>query len=350
MFQIVGFHPECSSVYSLGRDLLKWCKRITGLGFCFDGSLSEEQCCIVSQAVDVFAASPASFDNRLSIMKEIGNIWKTRGSAAETLYPLDKPIYQDSVTGLKIGRVFLPYKKEPLHDRVIPFVAIRSSLFVLERIACSVKHNEPVLLVGETGTGKTTLVQNLALRLGQKLTVLNMSQQSDVADLLGGFKPVDEQFVYSNLCREFMALFARTFSKKKNKTIRGYLEKFLCNKNWEKLLRGIQQGVEKAQQHLSIELTSIEQINIEPYKKRKRPLGEEIFQAWERFSIKLDSVCKSNPSSGMLFSFVEGSFVTALRKGEWILLDEVNLAPPETLQRIIGVLEGENGALCLAER
>lgn len=54
----------------------------------------------------------------------------------------------------------------------IPFVEIRSSLYVLERIACSVKHNEPVLLVGETGTGKTTLVQNLALRLGQKLTVL----------------------------------------------------------------------------------------------------------------------------------------------------------------------------------
>jgi len=58
------------------------------------------------------------------------------------------------------------------HERRIPFVEIRSSLFVLERIACSVKHNEPVLLVGETGTGKTTLVQNLALRLGQKLTVL----------------------------------------------------------------------------------------------------------------------------------------------------------------------------------
>ncbi|GAU42105.1 hypothetical protein TSUD_350790, partial [Trifolium subterraneum] len=197
MFQIVGFHPERSSVYCLGRfslrDLLKWCRRITGLGFCFDGSLSEEQCnYIYTEAVDVFAAFPASFDNRLSIMKEIGNIWKTRVSAAESLYPLDKPIYQDSATGLKIGRVFLPYKKEPLHERVIPFVAIRSSLFVLERIACSVKHNEPVLLVGETGTGKTTLVQNLALRLGQKLTVLNMSQQSDVADLLGGFKPVDE--------------------------------------------------------------------------------------------------------------------------------------------------------------
>ncbi|KAK2416046.1 midasin protein [Trifolium repens] len=119
MFQIVGFLSKCSSSYCLGRfslrDLLKWCKRITSLGFCFDGSLSKEQ-------FDVFAAIPASFDSRLSIMKVIGNIWKERGSAAETLYPFDKPIYQDSVTGLKIGRVFLPYKKEPLHERTIPFL------------------------------------------------------------------------------------------------------------------------------------------------------------------------------------------------------------------------------------
>lgn len=53
-----------------------------------------------------------------------------------------------------------------------PFVELRSSVHALERIACSVKFNEPVLLVGETGTGKTTLVQSLATRLGQKLTVL----------------------------------------------------------------------------------------------------------------------------------------------------------------------------------
>lgn len=55
-------------------------------------------------------------------------------------------------------------------------------------------------------------------------------------------------------------------------------------------------------------------------------------------------------SDGMIFSFVEGAFITAMKNGEWILLDEVNLAPPEILQRVIGVLENERGSLCLAER
>ncbi|XP_027334240.1 midasin [Abrus precatorius] len=346
MLEIVGFHSGSSaSVYcpcrfSL-RDLLKWCKRIAGLGFCFNGSLSENQCLrVYKEAVDVFASFSTSIKNRLSIMKEIAELWKLPVSAAENLYPHDKPIIQDSVTDLRIGRVSLQYSKKSLEKHKRPFVEIRSSLHVLERIACSVRYNEPVLLVGETGTGKTTIVQNLASRLGQKLTVLNLSQQSDVADLLGGFKPMDAQFVYFPLYKEFEDIFTRTFSKKKNVDFLGHLQKFLIDKNWEMLLQGLRKAVEK----------SVELIQPGSSKKRKRPLEEELIQAWERFCLKLDSVCQNNPSSGMMFSFVEGSFVTALRNGEWILLDEVNLAPPETLQRIVGVLEGEHGVLCLAER
>lgn len=57
-------------------------------------------------------------------------------------------------------------------------------MHVLERVACSVKHNQPVLLVGETGTGKTTVVQNLAMRLGQPLTVLVWDKKDDLPFLL----------------------------------------------------------------------------------------------------------------------------------------------------------------------
>ncbi|KAK8465039.1 hypothetical protein PHAVU_010G134100 [Phaseolus vulgaris] len=354
MLQFAGFHPGSSTSvfracrFSL-RDLLKWCKRIAGLGFSPDGSLSENQCfCVYKEAVDIFASFSSSIKNRLSVMKEIAELWKLPVSVAETLYPLDKPIVQDSITYFRIGRVSLQYAEKPLQQHKRPFVEIRSSLHVLERIACSVKYNEPVLLVGETGTGKTTIVQNLALRLGQKLTVFNLSQQSDVADLLGGFKPVDAQSVYLSLYREFKELFTKTFSVKNNggfitylhEYIESHRKKFLIDKNGEALLKGLQIAVGKSVKHIQPGSS----------KRRKRPLEDQIIQSWERFCIKLHNVCQSNPSSAMMFSFVEGSFVTALRKGEWILLDEVNLAPPETLQRIVGVLEGEHGVLCLAER
>ena len=42
----------------------------------------------------------------------------------------------------------------------------------------------------------------------------NLSQQSDVADLLGGFKPIDAQFVCIPLYKEFENLFSKTFSVK----------------------------------------------------------------------------------------------------------------------------------------
>ena len=38
---------------------------------------------------------------------------------------------------------------------------------LLERVAVSVSNNEPVLLVGETGVGKTSSVQYLAQQLGK---------------------------------------------------------------------------------------------------------------------------------------------------------------------------------------
>ncbi len=46
-----------------------------------------------------------------------------------------------------------------------------------------------MLLVGETGTGKTTVCQLLALMRGQRLHVLNCNRHTETADFLGGFRP-----------------------------------------------------------------------------------------------------------------------------------------------------------------
>ncbi|KAK1434225.1 hypothetical protein QVD17_11144 [Tagetes erecta] len=346
--QLAGYQLGTSVTFSSAgrfslRDLLKWCKRIVGLGYHFvEGNLSAYVAkCIYQEAVDVFATSSSSVEMRLTIMKELSEIWGIPISSANTLFPIDKPHVQDLRSDVHIGRVALQRIGKHNPSLVKPFVEIRTSLHILERIAGSVKYNEPVLLVGETGTGKTTLVQNLAARVGQKLTVLNLSQQSDVADLLGGFKPMNAQFLCLPLYKDFETLFSSTFSSKDNEKFLAILRKFVSDRSWNGLLKGLQKGVRAV----------VEIGKKSPGGKRKRPLSEDLIKKWDSFSLRLDAAqSQISSSDGMVFSFVEGIFITALKKGEWILLDEVNLAPPETLQRVLGVLEDESGSLCLAER
>ena len=65
-----------------------------------------------------------------------------------------------------------------------------NSKFYIKLINDSIIKNNNILLVGETGVGKTRMIQNLAKLMNIKLNVINMSQSSDEGDLLGGFKPV----------------------------------------------------------------------------------------------------------------------------------------------------------------
>jgi midasin len=103
------------------------------------------------------------------------------------------------------------------------FSFTRVSALLLERISVCIQQNEPVLLVGETGVGKTSSVQYLAYQTSHKLVVVNMNNQSDVSDLIGGFKPVDMSFIITPLRNEFETLFARAFDLMKNEKFLGHV-------------------------------------------------------------------------------------------------------------------------------
>ncbi|KAF8672677.1 hypothetical protein HU200_049372 [Digitaria exilis] len=328
------------------RDLLKWCKRILGFDLKFENLGFANSGCklIYYEAVDVFAGSLSSPEKRFYVAGEIARILGVpyRG---ETMQPTDKPIIQARHTELQVGRVTLQCSDKPALIQKGPFANIRRALDVLERVACSIKFNEPVLLVGETGTGKTTIVQNLAAWLKQPLTVVNLSQQSDISDLLGGFKPTDARSICFPLYIEFKDIFCRSFPAKDNEAILRHCDVYVMEKNWKKLLHTLAKCVEKAQKLIEGVFKS------SSGSKRKRALPAQVVSEWDSFSSRLNAACRQiGSAAGMSFRFVEGAFVSALRNGHWILLDEVNLAPPETLQRIGAVLDGEKGTLCLAER
>ena len=88
------------------------------------------------------------------------------------------------------------------------FAYTQSSLCLLESVCRCVQMNEPTLLVGETGVGKTAVVNFLSQLtgdhvlecviilciilqcydiIGNKLVVFNVCQQTDSSELLGGF-------------------------------------------------------------------------------------------------------------------------------------------------------------------
>ena len=94
----------------------------------------------------------------------------------------------------------------------------------LEYISQCIKHNESLLLIGETGVGKTFILQLLSTILKQELIVINLSFSTDSTDLFGTFRPVTSNSnnkqkvqVITNLVDEFKELFSRCFSIKENK-------------------------------------------------------------------------------------------------------------------------------------
>lgn len=57
-------------------------------------------------------------------------------------------------------------------------------------IGSALKFKEPILIVGETGCGKTTIVQLLSQLMSRPLYCVNCHMNSEGSDFLGGLRPV----------------------------------------------------------------------------------------------------------------------------------------------------------------
>eukprot|EP00850_Spirogloea_muscicola_P002909 SM000011S19087 [mRNA] locus=s11:783175:828718:+ [translate_table: standard] len=364
------------------RDLLKLCKRLAALGASlFTGpALSDharelvylengtalviliERVDVVLQALDCFVGSVARPVYRQHMAATIGSLWEVSVDRVRYLLALHKPTIQINTREAHIGRATLPVRRlegmgthqgagRPL------FAATGHVARLLEKITVATRSLEPVLLVSETGTGKTAAVQWLARQANVPLTIVNMSQQSDSADLLGGFKPIESQALCGPLLDTFNRLFRRTFSYQHNHDFLARLQKFAEKSRWAHLLKAFDLAMEKASGLLKDSKGSLLQQEQEmqegPRKRKKtKQLDDATVKEWRDFRKDLDRVKRQVEASenAFAFSFVEGALVKALAMGRWLLLDEINLAPADTLERLTGVLEGEAGSLALTER
>ncbi|MED6248455.1 AAA ATPase midasin, partial [Ataeniobius toweri] len=320
------------------RDLLKWCERISEN---FDSSSSATAQRVFLEALDCFSAMLSLPASRLRMAEIIGSKLNISKEKAQHFCQLYQPGISLTELQAAVGRATLARRQAEAVQLTVQtsnqtFALTRPSAVLLEQLAVCVAKGEPVLLVGETGTGKTSTVQHLATITGHKLRVVNMNQQSDTADLLGGYKPVDHRQTLLPLREAFEELFSQTYSRKQNLTFLGHVQTCFREKRWQDLVRLMDHVCKSA---LAKEL-------------QERPEDSSMLQQWEALASKLSQtqqqirVCET----AMVFAFVEGSLAQAVKKGHWILMDEINLAAAETLECLSGLLEGSAGSLVLLDR
>lgn len=121
-----------------------------------------------------------------------------------------------------------------LQTNLRPFAMHKPAIRLMGRLATSISLGEPILLTGETGTGKTSIVTHLASVLRKDLISLNLSQQTESSDILGGFKPIDARVPGVKLYETFVRLFGATLSSKKNPKFQESVRKAVLEGKWKR--------------------------------------------------------------------------------------------------------------------
>jgi len=103
-----------------------------------------------------------------------------KSNASKILLPVSSMIKNKIATSFYHSQIYFFIRTKSVYSLT------RAASCLLERVACCIERSEPVLLVGETGAGKTATIQLLAQKANRQLKVINMNQHSDSADLLGG--------------------------------------------------------------------------------------------------------------------------------------------------------------------
>lgn len=78
------------------------------------------------------------------------------------------------------------------HKNIVWTYSMRQLIVMVSK---ALEFKEPVLLVGETGGGKTTVCKLIAENNGQKLVTVNCHMHTESSDFIGGLRPIRDHSV-----------------------------------------------------------------------------------------------------------------------------------------------------------
>lgn len=162
------------------------------------------------------------------------------------------------------------------------------------------------------------------------MIIINLNQQTDSTDIIGGYKPIAFSFIARKLKSQFEQLFNESFSTDQNIKFLSNLLTLYETEKWKQFILVMDRICSKA-------LT-------------KEPLEPSLAKRWTIFKKKLDSLKNKEFEKFLAFEFIEGNLINAIKNGDWVLLDEINLAEAETLQFLTYILDENNQSFSLLDK
>ncbi len=212
-------------------------------------------------------------------------------------------------------------------DTGLNTVALTQSLRrLLVLVGQCIRNSEPVLLVGETGCGKTTVIQLLSIVLKRQLRILNCHANTETADILGGLRPVRGRMAVASALEKRLMTF-----------LNSYIQSQAIGTTMPVLMPPeVSTALEKnTAPELDILYAYCEKL-------ATHGVSDILREMWNK--------CKSLHARYVsLFEWVDGPLVSAMRNGDFFLLDEMSLAEDAVLERLNSVLEPSRH-LTLAEK
>ena len=153
------------------RDCFKWAARLSSNSLVHStkpallatGCKASES--IVREAWDVFVSWIHKWEDRRAVAAMVAGMFGVPEERVDQMLSLEKPRIARTSGGFAVGRMIVPQQGAVSEAELVAqatYAETGVAMRVLEAMAAAIVQNEPLLLVGETGTGKTTGIQFLA--------------------------------------------------------------------------------------------------------------------------------------------------------------------------------------------
>ena len=264
-------------------------------------------------------------------------------STRETDCSIDTSI----ATVVRIGSIYIGTGNEEPSPIDSGLIHTKKTIRQLELLATACQSKRTILLQGDICSRKSSLVMELARLTCHRLIIIPLHENFETADLIGSwrantnqeekhplFKQIDR--IFQQIIKMFFLNLQPILSRENNKYIFQNL-KLLLSKRTQYEIDALQGLVT-----LLTTLTKISQIpnQIQVFISCYARQADYYLQKFQQIRL--------NENQEIGFVFIESEFVEAIREGWWVLLDNINSAPSEVLERLNSLTE-DNPMLSLYE-